>query len=194
MLSCGYCRRAAQRPLSIARAMLTSMQGTPLHDRVVFECDSLRQFYEQVRASVTCALRSLTRALQLFPALSDAYPVHYPETQCSWDVFLWLRCLFDSRAFHLKAKDGSLMPSLLPGADMFNYRFPSFPSTLLLIRSRFALCRTAASSPMSFVPPLSDQAMQTALVMSNSPRLRAAVLANKFSTCTAVTSATRNYC
>jgi hypothetical protein len=31
--------------------------------------------------------------------------------------------VFDSRAFHLKAKDGSLMPSLLPGADMFNYRF-----------------------------------------------------------------------
>jgi hypothetical protein len=63
--------------------------------------------------------------MQLFPALSDAYPVHYPAALCTWEVFLWLRCVFDSRAFHLKARDGSLMPSLLPGADMFNYRFSS---------------------------------------------------------------------
>jgi hypothetical protein len=65
----------------------------------------------------------ITRNTQLFPVLSDAYPVHYPAALCTWEVLLWLRCLFDSRAFHLKAKDGSLMPSLLPGADMFNYRF-----------------------------------------------------------------------
>jgi hypothetical protein len=141
MPSCSCCRRDAQPPPSVARELLTTVQGTPLHDRVVFECDSLRQFYEQVRACAACARRSLTLALQLFPALSDAYPVHYPAALCTWDVFLWLRCLFDSRAFHLKAKDGSLMPSLLPGADMFNYRFPSFPSTLPLLW--LTVCRVA---------------------------------------------------
>jgi hypothetical protein len=96
--------RDFQTPLQWNEAELQLLQGTPLYERVVFECDSLRQFFEQ-----------------LFPALSDAYPTHYPAESCTWDVFLWLRCLFDSRAFHLKAKDGSLMPSLLPGADMFNY-------------------------------------------------------------------------
>ena len=69
----------------------------------------------------------VTCTMQLFPARSDAYPVHYPAALCTWEVFLWLRCLFDSRAFHLKARDGSLMPSLLPGADMFNYRCRLLP-------------------------------------------------------------------
>jgi len=77
-------------------AELPLLQGTPLYERGVFECDSLRQFLEQ-----------------LFPALSDAYPTHYPAESCTWDVFLWLGCLFDSRAFHSSAKDGSLVPSLL---------------------------------------------------------------------------------
>jgi len=109
-------------PVHFKYAMLTVSQGTPLYERVVFECDSLRQFYEQVRVcGWCCACAFVTNMLQLFPALSDAYPVHYPAESCTWDVFLWLRCMFDSRAFHLKAKDGSLMPSLLPGADMFNY-------------------------------------------------------------------------
>jgi hypothetical protein len=108
----------------VRHALLTwPSQGTPLYERVVFECDSLRQFYEQVIAAACLRdVPPITRIVQLFPALSDAYPVHYPAASCTWDVFLWLRCLFDSRAFHLKSKGGCLMPSLLPGADMFNYR------------------------------------------------------------------------
>jgi hypothetical protein len=98
---------------------------------VAFECGSLRQFYEQVlRARTPRPICHVTRTMQLFPALSDAYPLHYPAALCTWEVFLWLRCLFDSRAFHLKARDGSLMPSLLPGADMFNYRCRLLPSHL----------------------------------------------------------------
>jgi hypothetical protein len=109
-----------------ASILLIYFQGTPLHERVAFECGSLRQFYEQVRGGASHVHAPMSRhtcTMQLFPALSDAYPVHYPAALCTWEVFLWLRCLFDSRAFHLKALDGSLMPSLLPGADMFNYRF-----------------------------------------------------------------------
>jgi hypothetical protein len=59
---------AASAP-GITRAMLPTdilliyFQGTPLHERVAFECGSLRQFYEQVRCGGCARMRPLvTRA------------------------------------------------------------------------------------------------------------------------------------
>jgi hypothetical protein len=128
--------------------------------------------------------------VQLFPALSDAYPVHYPAALCTWEVFLWLRCLFDSRAFHLKAVDGSLMPSLLPGADMFNYRFPLLSLRLSHPRPSPSFVRiflSAAFGPTLCAPRPSGRRTRALAAELNSLRLRDAAPANKCFTCTAAT-------
>jgi hypothetical protein len=47
-------RHAVARKRKRAADLRACVQGTPLHERVAFECDSLRQFYHQVHAAA-CA-------------------------------------------------------------------------------------------------------------------------------------------
>lgn len=54
------------------------------------------------------------------PELSQRFPDLFSETTFPYKDFLWLRAVFDSRAFMVKIQ-GKEMPSLVPFADCANH-------------------------------------------------------------------------
>lgn len=57
-----------------------TVQGTPLYDRVVFERESLRQFYDQVRRDAHLLPLRLSRALRSsFPPSATLIPCITPR-------------------------------------------------------------------------------------------------------------------
>eukprot|EP00123_Amoebidium_parasiticum_P003822 comp15138_c0_seq1/m.11828 comp15138_c0_seq1/g.11828 ORF comp15138_c0_seq1/g.11828 comp15138_c0_seq1/m.11828 type:complete len:544 (-) comp15138_c0_seq1:4-1635(-) len=82
---------------------LMELEGTTLLEETVQAKDHLR------------AIHSV-----LFEQLSEHYPDIFPTDKCSFDNFMWVRCLFDSRAMQLKIDDVA-KPCLVPFADFINY-------------------------------------------------------------------------
>jgi hypothetical protein len=69
--------------------------GTLLHARALFEIENLQRFYQS-----------------LFPALSEAYPSVFPAQLCTFERLVWIRCMFDTRAFELPWADSEESPDV----------------------------------------------------------------------------------
>jgi hypothetical protein len=170
MRSC-FCYRhhitRAMMPSHPPLAEFSSLQGTPLHERVAFECGSLRQFYEQVLcvgsrshasahlsrdahdAAVPCAERRVPRALSRTTVhLGSVSVAEMPVRQQSIPLEGQGRqpdALSPARCRHVQLQ---VPPLTLPS---------HLTSTLLPFIPLLILFPLAAFGPMLCVPPLTYQ-------------------------------------